>query len=546
MSTVDVNTSFALTLVDEWARSGVRHAVVAPGSRNTPLVLALARDDRIAVDVVLDERSAAFRALGIARATGRPAIVCCTSGTAAANLHPAVIEAHHARVPLVVCTADRPPELRDWGAGQTIDQTHLFGRAVNWFCDPGPPELAGSGAWRSFACRAIASALGPPAGPVHLNLPFREPLLPTGESLLDPPARAHAQPWTRVTRPSLTPAGRDVDDLRELVRANPRGLIVAGFGADTDVATVGRFAAAAGWPILADPISNLRSGPLAISTYEGIVRTEPFTRAHRPELVLQLGAPATSKALNAWLAGVPHVLVDPDAAWLDPSHAAAHQVRADATPLLDALAAALTSPPADESWLRAWLDAESAVRVAIDKELDADDTACEARIARDLARTVEPGGALMVASSLPVRALEWVMEPRNDLTVFANRGANGIDGFVSTALGIARARGPVVALCGDLCFLHDVNGLLAARSDTPATFVVVDNGGGGIFSYLPQAEQLPAAEFERLFATPQAVDVAAVARLYGAAVHVVVISVGGAASRARHARLWDAAATALS
>jgi 2-succinyl-5-enolpyruvyl-6-hydroxy-3-cyclohexene-1-carboxylate synthase len=545
MSVVDLNTSFAVTLVDEWARAGVTHAVVAPGSRNTPLVLALARDDRITVDVMLDERSAAFRALGIALAIQKPTVVCCTSGTAAANLHPAVIEAHHARVPLLVCTADRPPELRDWGAGQTIDQTHLYGGAVNWFCDPGPPDSASSSAWRALACRAVAAALGPPAGPVHCNLPFREPLLPTGAPLLDVPARPQNEPWTRVTPATRVLDTSDLDQLAALVHARPRGLVIAGLGANATVASATRFAAAAGWPLLADPISQLRAGPLAVSTYEALARNEQFTRDHRPDVVLQLGAPPTSKALNAWLADVPHVLVDPDGAWLDPSHAAAYQLRSDVTPALDALSTSLETSRRDAPWLRMWLDAEAAVRVAIDTELDADDTPCEARIARDIVRSIAPGGALAVASSLPVRALEWSMEPRDDVTVYANRGANGIDGFVSTSLGIARARGPVVALCGDLCFLHDVNGLLGANDDTPAQFIVVDNGGGGIFSYLPQGEQLPAAEFERLFATPQPVDVAAVAQVYGA-VHVVVISVEGRASRARHRRLWEAAATALS
>src|SRR5947209_10963261 len=202
----DVTTSFARTLVDEWVRSGLTHAVVSPGSRSTPLVLALARDGRLRVDIVLDERSAGFRALGVGLATGRPAIVCCTSGTAAANFHPAVIEAHHARVPLLVCTADRPAELRDWGAGQTIDQSKLFGGAVRWFHDPGPPEQAESdaetnGRGRSLAARAGAATEGPPAGPVHLNLPFREPLVPTGAPAVEAPGRAGGAPWIRSRAP---------------------------------------------------------------------------------------------------------------------------------------------------------------------------------------------------------------------------------------------------------------------------------------------------------------------------------------------------------
>jgi 2-succinyl-5-enolpyruvyl-6-hydroxy-3-cyclohexene-1-carboxylate synthase len=527
MSTHDVTTSFAATIVDEWVRGGVTHAVVSPGSRNAPLLLALSRNERITLDVVLDERSAAFRALGIALASGRPTVVCCTSGTAAANFHPAVVEAYHASVPLIVCTADRPPELRDWGAPQTIDQAHLYGRAVNWFCDPGPPDVASASSWRPLASRSLLESAGPPAGPVHVNLPFREPLIPTGEPLVDVPGRANGAPWTRMLSASST---AEADELGELVRAHPRGVIVAGARANADADAVTRFAAAAGWPILPDPLSQLRRGPLAISTYEAMARAKKFS----PEIVLRIGAPLTSKAANAWLADVPQIIVGPDNAWLDPTHSAVAHVES-----LPELPAGTPESP----WLTAWCDAERTVRAAIDKELDGDDTPCEARIARDLARTSR--GPFVVASSLPVRALEWAMAPHDDLDVYANRGANGIDGFVSTALGIAKIGGPTTALCGDLCFLHDVAALASADESTPVRFVVIDNGGGAIFSYLPQHE-LPAAEFQRLFLTPANVDLDAVVRAYArGAVRVEVVSVDGDAARQRHTQMWEAAATAL-
>jgi 2-succinyl-5-enolpyruvyl-6-hydroxy-3-cyclohexene-1-carboxylate synthase len=523
----DVTTSFATTLVDEWARGGVTHAVVSPGSRHTPVVLALARNERITLDVVLDERSAAFRALGIALASGRPTVVCCTSGTAAANFHPAVVEAHHAGAPLIVCTADRPPELRDWGAGQTIDQTRLYGRAVNWFCDPGPPDAAASPSWRPLAARAVVESFGPPAGPVHLNLPFREPLLPTGDPLVDAPGRANGAPWTRALDTASTP---EAGAMVELVRSHPRGVIVAGARANTDPDLVARFAAAAGWPVLADPLSQLRQGPFAISTYEAIARSKKFA----PEIVVRLGAPLTSKAANAWIADVPQIIVGASNAWLDPEHAAVALVEA-----LPELPAGTRESP----WLAEWCEAERAVRAAIDKELDGDDTPCEARIARDLARTSR--GPFVVASSLPVRALEWTMAPHDDLHIYANRGANGIDGFVSTALGIAKIAGPTTALCGDLCFLHDIGALATADDSTPVRFVVIDNGGGGIFSYLPQHD-LPVGEFERLFLTPAHVDIGAVVGTYArGAVRVEVIAVDGDAARRRHAQMWDAAAIAI-
>jgi 2-succinyl-5-enolpyruvyl-6-hydroxy-3-cyclohexene-1-carboxylate synthase len=562
MTNVDVTTSFARTLVDEWARDGVTHAVVAPGSRNSPLVLALARDGRVHVDVVLDERSAAFVALGIGLASGRPAVVSCTSGTAAANLHPAVIEANHARVPMLVCTADRPPELRECGAGQTIDQTRLFGGAVRWFHDPGPPSEGQSGQyWRALAARAYATTLGPPPGPVHLNLPFREPLVPTGTPLVDAPGREGEQAWTRhrATYSHATP--EDVAALAALVRKHPKGVITAGWGAGAHADAVARFVRASGWPVLADPLSQLRTGRHVISTYEALLRVAEFAAAHRPELVLQLGAPVTSKVANAWLSDVPRVLIDPDHVWLDPAHNTVEHVAADATDLLDALTRALADDSTSE-WQADWCGADQRVRAAIDRELDACESPIEGLIAREVAATIPDGGTLMVASSLPVRALEWCMRPRPGLRVLANRGANGIDGFVSTVAGVARGGtpgdAPVVGLCGDLCFLHDTNGLPALR-DTDARIIVIDNNGGGIFSYLPQRDL---AEFDRLFATPSGLDPAAVACAHGvdalrvdpcawrgvlaSGPRVVVVPVDGDAAFEGHRRLWRAAATAVS
>jgi 2-succinyl-5-enolpyruvyl-6-hydroxy-3-cyclohexene-1-carboxylate synthase len=283
--TRDATTAFARALVDEWARAGVRQACLAPGSRSTPLALALAGDDRIRVHVHIDERSAAFFALGIAKAGGAPAVVLCTSGTAAANFHPAVLEASHSRTPLIVCTADRPPELRDTGAGQTIDQLDLYGGAVRWFHDVGVPvDHPGAGAaWRAVAARAPAEALGPPAGPVHLNLPFREPLVPTGAPLVPAPSRPDGRPWTTTTRPVRAAGAATVDRLTTLVRDNPRGLIVAGWGNGASPATVERFAVAAGWPVFADPISDLRRGAAAVSTYEAVLRAPGFADRSRAD-----------------------------------------------------------------------------------------------------------------------------------------------------------------------------------------------------------------------------------------------------------------------
>jgi 2-succinyl-5-enolpyruvyl-6-hydroxy-3-cyclohexene-1-carboxylate synthase len=525
----DATASYAATLVDEWVRAGVTDAVVAPGSRSAPLALALARDGRVRVHVVVDERSAAFRALGLGLGSGRPAVVLCTSGTAAANFHPAVLEASHARVPLLVCTADRPAELRATGAGQTIDQNRLYGDAVRWFCDPGPPsDEPGCGVtWRAFASRAIAETWGPPPGPVHLNLPFREPLVSTGAPPVDAPGRPQGRPWTRSSPASRPPSVVDVEGLAELVRTHPRGLLVAGWGAAVAPNTAARFAGAAGWPVLADPLSQLRTGELVISTYEALLRAPGFASAHLPDLVVRVGAALTSKVATAWLdPTIPQILVDPDGAWLDPTHAAYMRVAADADVLLDRVGETLGAPRHPKSgWLTDWLDSERSARTAIDAVFDSPPATrnarrgmCEGQIARDVASALGDGSTLVVASSLPVRALEWCMAPRAGLRVLANRGANGIDGFVSTVLGVAYANpaSPTVGLCGDLSFLHDTNGLLAADpigEQCPATLVVLDNNGGGIFSYLPPSEL---AEFEQLFATPHNLDVVEIASAHGA------------------------------
>ena len=573
----DVTTSFTRTLVDEWARNGVSHAVIAPGSRSTPLALALAADARIDVHVLVDERSAGGFAVGIGRASGAPAVLVCTSGTAAALFHAAVLEAHHGRVPLVVCTADRPPELRDVGAGQTIDQTRLFGDAVRWSHDPGPPDDrpgAGDG-WRHLAARAVAHAIGPPAGPVHLNLAFREPLVPTGEPLVDAPGRAGGAPFVSAiaARRSLDPAS--VESLAQIMRAHPRGVLVAGWGAGVDPATATRFAAAAGWPILADPLSNLRCGPHAVSTYDAVVR-EPTNAGHlEPELVVRVGAPPTGKALNGWLdRDVPTVLIDPDDVWLDPDRRATTRIAADAGALLDAVALVLEERPhPDRAWLDGWQHVEATARRALDEACDADPDPFEGRVARDVVAAVPDDTTLVIASSMPVRDVESFAQPRAGVRFLANRGVNGIDGFVGTVLGVATGDGsrPVVALLGDLCFLHDQNALIgAAARNIDVVLVVVDNDGGGIFSFLPHATSPSVGDddFVALFATPHGVDLARVAAVHripcaeiekaselpaavtdalrAGGVRMVLVRTDRDDNVARHRAAWSAVADAVS
>lgn len=532
-----VQATFCSTLVDEWVRAGVRDAVLAPGSRSTPMALALAADERIRLQVRLDERSAGFVAVGIALASGIPVIVLTTSGTAAAELHASVVEAHQSLVPLIVCTADRPPELQAVGAPQTIAQVGLFGSAVRFAPNLEVPTESGRDLWRSLAARvfleATASPLGP--GPVHLNLPFREPL--EGEPGDLPPGRRDGAPWHSVlSLPGQAPTLSG--ELSSLVERAERPLLVVGArggGASSLLAAAGKL----GWPVLADPRSGCRlAGPRAagatvVAAADSLLRAGSFVSAHEPDLVVRLGEAWSSKVLNTWLnqtasSGIPHLLVDPFGEWRDPGHDVAAILRARPEAVIGALEGA-ASPLADEGWAASWASAEQSAQEAIEAflgRLAAADELSEPQIARSLA-TQGAIGTLVVSSSMPVRDLEWFSAAGEDYPrVLANRGANGIDGVASTAIGAATAgvSGPVVGLLGDLAFLHDLTALvrpLAGRHGEGGAgcgFVVVDNGGGGIFSYLPQASSVANERFERLFGTPQANDVAEMARGAGAAV----------------------------
>jgi 2-succinyl-5-enolpyruvyl-6-hydroxy-3-cyclohexene-1-carboxylate synthase len=553
VSAAAANWRLARTLVDELVRAGLTDACLAPGSRSAPLALALNEHPGVRLHVHLDERSAGFFALGAAKASGRPAVVLCTSGTAAANLHPAVLEADHAHAPLLVLTADRPPELRGTGANQTVDQLKLYGSSVRLFCEVGAPVDAPDAGpyWRSLGSRAWAAALGPPAGPVHLNLAFAEPLLPERLEGGPAPGRPGRAPWTRSSPRARLLDPAEVLELAEAVRAAPRGLLVAGWGAELDPGAVDVFTRASGWPVLADPLSGARRGPAAVSTYDGLLRLADFAAAHRPDLVLRLGAAPTSKALTGWLdASVPQVMVDPRGGWPDPARAVGRHLAADPSALLWALAAAIDGPaavsgaggalagpggagrlaeaseaattgargrqpsaappgPAGGAWLDDWLRAEALARRAIDELLDSSEEPFEGRVARDLVAALPDGATLVVGSSMPVRDVDAFAAPREGLRLLANRGASGIDGLVAMALGVAATSdGPVAALCGDLSLLHDAGSLLGAAGRSPGVVLVVcDNDGGGIFSFLPQA-RLPAPAFERLFATPHGLDLA--------------------------------------
>ncbi len=569
MTPAEVQATFAATLVDEWLRCGVRHAVVCPGSRSTPLALALTDRRELALHVHHDERSGGFMALGLGLATGRPAVVLTTSGTAAAELHAAVVEADLAGVPLLACTADRPPELRDVGAPQAIDQVHLFGRAVRWFGDLGVPDAESAGRWRAFAARAYVSTLGAAAGaaspgPVHLNLPFREPLVGAVGPL--PDGRPDAAPWVRTDRTTAGAGAEALTDVAELV--GRRGLVVAGAAA-VDGATVHAAAEALGWPVVAEPRSQAwRPADTAVAHLDAILRSPRAVEELRPDVTLRLGPPGASRVVNEWLAGSgAHEVVVGAAGWSDPAATAAVVLDGDPSTVLGMLAAAGAGDLA-AGWLDRWRTASAAAEDALVAALGAEDGANEPAVARDVVRALPDGAQLVVSSSMPIRDVERYARPRTGLTVLANRGANGIDGVVSTAVGVAAGTGaPTALLIGDVALLHDSNGLLgAAGRGIDLVCVVVDNDGGGIFSFLPQARSLPAERFETLFGTPHGLDLVRLASSFGVdarpvdgadvaeqvaqaadkgGVHVLVVRTDRDANTATHQRIDGAVAAAV-
>jgi 2-succinyl-5-enolpyruvyl-6-hydroxy-3-cyclohexene-1-carboxylate synthase len=493
------------TFVDEWARAGVTHAVVAPGSRSTPMALALAADDRIALQVFHDERAAAFCALGLGISTGRPAVVLTTSGTAAAHLHAAVVEAHQAGVPMLAVTADRPPELRDVGAPQTIDQVGLYGRAVRWAVEVGVADDATRDTWRSVASRAVAEATGRRPGPVHLNTSFRDPLVADAGD--QPPGRPDGTPWHQLV------GGRGIvpDGALAHLPVGAHGLFVAG-GNCGDPTAVIHAADALGWPVLADP----RSGVAGVPHWDALLRHRPFVDAHRPDVIVRLGDAPASKMLSGWCAASGAIQIVASERWIDPERAAATMVAADPATVCAALVAALGHHPVSPEWRSAWHQAGERARQAIDAVLADHSEPTEPGVARDVVRSVPDGASLVVASSMPIRDVEWFANGFDRIRIHSNRGANGIDGTIATAIGVALGSGPTVALLGDIAFLHDSTALVGIRErGVDLVVVVIDNDGGGIFSFLPQAGALPDATFEQLFGTPHGVRVEELAAAHG-------------------------------
>ena len=521
-SSAATTATFCATLVDEWLQCGVRHAVVSPGSRSTPIALEIANRQEIEMHIFHDERSAAFAALGIAKASGIPAILVCSSGTAAVEFHPATVEAHHSEVPILICTADRPAELQGVGAPQTIDQQNLYGVSVRKFVNAEVAEESESNTWRQIARDLFATSLGKVRGPVHLNLRFREPLMGVATSL--PPRHESS---ATIAETVVLPSARSLRKLKKALNFKS-GVIIAG-PENYRVESILRLAETLSWPVLADPRSGARvPSKFVVAAADSILRDEDFAKKLQPQVVLRFGTLPASKVVNSWLAnsGAKQIVITTTPTLADPDQLCSLHIVGE----IDELCAELVSVRSngqskrdDFSWLDLWGTAETSAQKSINAALADEPGLSEPGVARALYGLLPEASNLVVSSSMPIRDVEWFAAPRTGLRVHANRGANGIDGVVSTAVGIALAtRQPTTLLIGDIALLHDVNGLISLVSrEIDLRIVVIDNNGGGIFSFLPQAQALEVTKFEKIFGTPHGVDLKMVAQAHQINTHEV-------------------------
>ena len=517
-----ITATFCATLVDEWIRCGVKHAVVAPGSRSTPMALAIAARSELKLHVFHDERSAAFAALGIGLSSKggvpMPAILLCTSGTAAVEFHAAVVESHYASVPMLVCTADRPPELQGVGAAQTIDQQNLYGASTRLFVDAGVADDTERDSWRQLAQDVLSASVQTYSGPVHLNLPFREPLVGVAESL---PALIGSY----VENDSDEAETISLGQMQKLSATCglEKGLIVAGNGID-DPQMVLELAHRLQWPIFADSRSGCRvdvedaCGATVVSNADILLRDSHIAQTCTPQVVLRFGEPPVSKVVNSWIreSKCAYWAVSDTLQLIDPDRIVGEHVVAPASQVCTALNA-LVAPSSASAWSTDWARFQAICESTL-KSLWSDmSELTEPLVARTLVEALPKDANLVLSSSMPVRDVEWFSAPRSGIRVLSNRGVNGIDGVVSTAVGVAAESGQATALLiGDIALLHDTNGLLNLKQrKVDLKIVVVDNKGGGIFSFLPQSTTLEAERFEQLFGTPHDVDIEQLVQAHG-------------------------------
>lgn len=524
MKTSDSLTRFVASFVDELTRLGVKKAVISPGSRSTPLAMLMAEHPELSCYMNIDERSAGFFALGLAKENKKPVVLVCTSGTAAANYYPAIVEARYSRVPLIVLTADRPHELRDVGAPQAIDQIQLYGNYPKWFVDVAlPEEIAGMYRYvRTIAGRAVAASTSQPAGVVHLNFPFREPLVPNlGLSNLwemedDRSSYLH----TTIGQPELSI--QQVQAVSNFMNGVTKGLIICGEQNDPAFSSaVKKLSDKLKFPILADPLSQLRSGKGdkqgIIEGYDSILKDNDIMNALKPDLIIRFGPMPVSKPLMLMLKNNPditQIIVDPSEEYRDPTLNASHMVVCNHTTFCEGLLGNLEETVSN-TYYDNWILSNQVFQDMIEHELANINDLFEGKIVRELQHVLPDSSRLVVGNSMPIRDVDtFFRNTDKDICVLANRGANGIDGVVSTALGIsAVSADPTFLLIGDLSFFHDLNGLLAAKMNhLDMTVILVNNDGGGIFSFLPQSNE--EKHFETLYGTPIGIDFSKAVEMY--------------------------------
>ncbi len=514
MSNNEYLTSYVNIFIDSLVQSGVEDIVLCPGSRSTPLAYGFVKNNKIKLYRQIDERSAAYFALGLAKEKNKPVALLCTSGTAAANFFPAVVEASYARIPLVVITADRPHELREVGAPQAIDQIHLFGKHVKWSVDFPLPEdrMESLPFLERHVQRAVNTTKAAPKGPVHINVPFREPLLVN----MQPHQPTISIEKTEVG--NLTPSKEFLAWYQALLEKTDKGIIIAG---DTFIPTeeFWEFAKNLKWPVLADPLSQLRSNIpedclfLCIDQYDALLKSDSFKGLIEPDAVIRFGAQPVSKPLMQFIQGIKpkvYIAVDESPLFRDPSHVVTHHVQVTPSCLWIS-----SISKEDNPYLQGWRKANDIATKAVKSYLLTESD--EGAMAGILFEQIKDGSNLFASSSMPIRDVDtFFLKTSKDIRIYANRGTNGIDGVVSSALGVqAASNRPTYLLIGDLAFLHDVNGLIFSRfHSTDLTIIVMNNDGGGIFSYLPQSTEQ--TYFEELFGTPTGLKFSSIAEMYGA------------------------------
>ncbi|MCY8273160.1 2-succinyl-5-enolpyruvyl-6-hydroxy-3-cyclohexene-1-carboxylic-acid synthase [Bacillus sonorensis] len=515
-------TKYIGNFIDELSLAGVTEAVICPGSRSTPLAILAAAHPDMNIHVHVDERSAGYFALGMAKAKRNPVALICTSGTAAANFYPAVVEAHYSRIPLIVLTADRPHELREVGAPQAIDQQFLFGNFVKYFTDSALPDAHPDmlAYIRTVASRAVGEASKAPNGPVHINFPLREPLMPNLDD--EPFQRTETSRHVSVANGRAAADQQALESLMALIRNTEEGVIVCGELLNEDVKRhILSLSETTGYPILADPLSNLRNGghskESVIDSYDSLLKDEELKGLLMPKLVIRFGPMPVSKPLFQLLKQHPaieQIIVDPDGGWRDPTHRGSYMLHCTEQEFAEAAAVSI-SEKRSEQWLEKWRFAGSRFRHHL-RNLEVEDLTFEGNVYRNLHHFIPDNSSLFVGNSMPIRDVDTFFENQDrSFRILANRGANGIDGVVSTALGIyAATKKPVTLVIGDLSFYHDLNGLLVTKTlDIPLTVILVNNDGGGIFSFLPQSAE--ERYFEQLFGTPTGLEFEHAAKLYG-------------------------------